>query len=123
MKRVKNCVALSVLALACACGPAVAGGHVGVFIGGGFPYYYPYGPAPYAPYPYAPYPYYYYPPAVAVPAAPQAYIEQGQAQASPARERPSGYWYYCDESKAYYPYVKQCAGNWRQVAPRPEPSN
>jgi hypothetical protein len=103
--------ALPVLAAAFACGSANAGGHVGVFIGG--PLYYPVAPVPY-----------YYsppPPVVAVPAAPQAYVEQGQPAGGSAQS--SGYWYYCDASRAYYPYVKQCPGGWREVAPQPAPSN
>lgn len=111
MKRLRIFVTLSVVAAACACGSAVAGGHVGVFIGG--PLYYP----------VAPVPYYYYPPppVVAVPAAPQAYVERGQAVAGPGQS--NGSWYYCDASRAYYPYVKQCPGGWREVAPQPAPSN
>lgn len=27
--------------------------------------------------------------------------------------------YYCEEAKAYYPYVQQCPGGWRQVTPTP----
>lgn len=33
-----------------------------------------------------------------------------------------GMWYHCDSAKAYYPYVKQCAGAWRPVPATP-PSN
>jgi hypothetical protein len=88
------------------------GGHFrfGVFVGPGFWY-----PPPYYAYPpyYAPY---YYPPAVATP---QTYVEQGVAQAAPAPAQPPGYWYYCNGSKAYYPYVKECPGGWQQVAPQP----
>jgi hypothetical protein len=84
------------------------GGHVrfGVFIGAPFyPWYYP--------------PYYYYPPAVvAVPVAPTTYIEQGSPQAAPAQQ---SYWYYCAESKTYYPYVKECPAGWQRVAPQPAP--
>jgi hypothetical protein len=32
---------------------------------------------------------------------------------------PPHYWYYCDASHAYYPYVPQCPGGWRQVLPTP----
>jgi hypothetical protein len=92
------------------------GGHVrfGVYLGPGYWY-----PPPYYTYPpyYSPY---YYPPAVAAPAAPPTYVEQGVAppvQAAPAQ--PQGYWYYCDGSKAYYPYVKECPGGWQRVAPQP----
>ena len=77
---------------------------VGVFFG---PAWY----APYYYYPYPPYYPYYYPPVVT---APPTYIEQ----ASPQALAP-GYWYYCGGSNAYYPYVKECAGGWQQVAPTP----
>ena len=29
------------------------------------------------------------------------------------------YWYYCQESKTYYPYVKECAKGWIKVVPTP----
>jgi hypothetical protein len=76
----------------------------GVVIGAPFyPWYYP--------------PYYYYPPyPVAVPAAPTTYIEQGAAPS----ERKS-YWYYCEASKTYYPYVKECPGGWLRVVPQTAP--
>ncbi|HUI17850.1 MAG TPA: hypothetical protein VL244_09310 [Alphaproteobacteria bacterium] len=64
-----------------------------------------------------PYPYYpdyaYYPPAapvVAVPAAPAA------PAAAPAA---ANTWYYCSDSKAYYPYVQTCASAWSQVPATP----
>ena len=28
-------------------------------------------------------------------------------------------WYYCADSGAYYPYVRECASAWRQVSPTP----
>jgi len=65
---------------------------------------------------YAP-PYYSYPRAVGVSAEPTVYIERGDAYAPP--EQSQGYWYYCPEAKAYYPYVKQCAGCWQRVSPTP----
>jgi hypothetical protein len=108
----KAALMLSAILLgATASAPALAwhrGGHVhfGVVIGAPFyPWYYP--------------PYYYYPP-VTVPAAPTTYIEQGSPQS--AQERQSqGYWYYCAESKTYYPYVKECPAGWQRVAPQPAP--
>ena len=57
----------------------------------------------------------YYPPYV-VQQQPQVYVEQPQAQPS----QPSGYWYYCSDSRAYYPYVKECASGWQRVAPQPQ---
>ena len=112
--RVKAALALSaVLLSATASAPALAhhGGHYryGVFIGAPYPYY-PWG------YP----PYYYYPPVITVPAAPTTYIEQGSPETGPAPQL-QGYWYYCAESKTYYPYVKECAGRWQRVAPQPPP--
>lgn len=88
--------------------------HVGVFFGDpGFgwygyrPYYYPY-PSPY-----------YYPPTVVVPppvvAAPPVYIERPEAPAA------SSYWYYCPDTKAYYPYVRTCPSPWQRVAPHAPP--
>lgn len=78
--------------------------HWGIQVGGPWvfpPYYYPY-PV-------------YSPPVVVVPAAPPpVYIER---QAAPAME--PGYWYYCNEAQAYYPYVQQCPGPWQKVAPQP----
>ena len=67
------------------------------------------------PYPYYPdyYAYPYYPPAapaVAVPAAPAA------PATAPAA---ANTWYYCSESKAYYPYVQTCASAWQPVPATP----
>ena len=63
----------------------------------GHPYGYPY-------YGY-PYPYYYpypsYESVVPVPAEPQ-----------------QSYWYYCQDAKAYYPYVQSCPGGWTRVVPQ-----
>lgn len=83
----------------------------GIFVGG--PWIYP----PY--YPYPPYwPRVYMPPVapVVVVPAPLVYIEQ-QTASVPVLE--PGYWYYCNEAKAYYPYVKDCPGSWQKVAPQP----
>ena len=64
-------------------------------------------------------PWYYdpfWPPAFWTPVPqPQIYIEQ--IPESPARE--SGYWYYCPDSGAYYPYVSECPGGWQRVPPQP----
>jgi hypothetical protein len=84
--------------------------HVAIGVGLGFgpywgwpgPYYYP--PA-------------YYPPAVIVaqPAAPTQYVER-------AEQPQSGYWYYCETSRGYYPYVKDCPSGWKAVPPAPPPA-
>jgi len=111
MNRIKAVLTLSaVLLAATASAPALAwhhGGrvHFGVVIGAPFyPWYYP--------------PYYYYPPVVVAPAPPPTYIEQ--AQPAPAQQS-QGFWYYCAESKTYYPYVKECPGGWQRVTPQPAP--
>jgi hypothetical protein len=59
-----------------------------------------------------PYPYAYPAPAYSYPAPPAGYIEQGTPQAAP---QPQGDWYYCADSKSYYPYVRECPGGWQRV--------
>ena len=68
---------------------------------------------------YDPLPYYYYPPVVAIPSSPPVYIERSDEEAAPGQSQ--GYWYYCAEAQAYYPYVRQCAGEWQRVLPQPPP--
>lgn len=84
-------------------------GHVSTHVGVYF------GPA-WDPWYYRPPPVYYYPPAPIVieRAPPPVYIEQ--AEPAPA---PNAYWYYCNASRAYYPYVKECPSGWQRVSPRP----
>jgi hypothetical protein len=67
------------------------------------------------PYYYAPA---YYPPAVIVaqPPAPVQYVERADQPLQ------TGYWYYCDASRGYYPYVKECPGGWKAVPPAPPPA-
>jgi hypothetical protein len=114
VNRVKAVLMLSAVLLgAAASAPAFAWhGSVrfGVVVGAPFyPWYYP--------------PYYYYPPypyaPVAAPAAPTTYIEQGGAQSAPSQR--SSYWYYCEASKTYYPYVKECPAGWMRVVPQAAP--
>ena len=69
--------------------------------------------APYYPY-YYPYSYAY---PVYAPSQPTTYVEQEPAQAAPAPQQ--GYWYYCADAQAYYPYVKECPGGWQRVSPQP----
>ncbi|HWI79844.1 MAG TPA: hypothetical protein VNS31_11640 [Ramlibacter sp.] len=40
------------------------------------------------------------------------YVEQGD-------EAQSAYWYYCADSRSYYPYVQQCPSGWLRVVPGP----
>ena len=115
LKPLKVAAAGVVLGLgALAATPALAqrwhgGAHVGVYLG--IPLY-----APYPPYYYAPPPYYYAPPAVvyATPPAPPVYVERGEVPAAAPSD-----WYYCPDSKSYYPYVKTCPSAWQRVAPHP----
>ena len=91
--------------------PFVAGALVGGVLIAGSRYYYP--PYPYYPPYYAPYsPYSYYPP------APTVYVEQG-AQPQTQQQNQQGFWYYCADSRTYYPYVKECPAGWQRVAPQP----
>ena len=130
MRRSKILLGAAVTAIACASGAAHAG-RVGVVVGVGGPWYYPVVPAPY----------YYGPPGpviVAPPPQPPDYIEQGQPQSGPVdpsyAQGPGGAapddegnagdtWYFCDASKTYYPYVKQCSSGWRAVPAQPAPEN
>jgi hypothetical protein len=95
------------------------GPRVGIGIGlGPFwgPYWGPYWGSYWRPYAYG-YPYgYAYPPVVAAPPT-QVYLQPSpQASVPPP---PSASWYYCDNPQGYYPYVQQCPGGWRAVAPTP----
>ena len=94
---------------------AHGGGHVRFGIGINLgPYWGPYwGPAWYYPPPY----YYYPPPMVVAPAAPQTYVERAD---QPPQSQ--AYWYYCEASRGYYPYVKECPGGWKAVPPAPPPA-
>jgi hypothetical protein len=93
-------------------------GGVGISVGVG-PYWgaygYPYGYAYGYPYDYLygysyGYPYTYAPQIAVQPAPPVAM----QPPSSPP------VWYYCDNPEGYYPYVQQCPGGWRTVAPNPQ---
>jgi hypothetical protein len=65
---------------------------------------------------YAPPPYYYYPPPYTVYSSPPVYIERQDTEPTPAA---ADWWYYCEQSKGYYPYVKTCPGGWQKVPPTP----
>jgi hypothetical protein len=109
MKKLMIGLAFAALGAASAA-PALAWGHhhsrVVVGLGFGFGPYWGW-PGPY----YAPY---YYPPAVIVaqPPAPTHYVERSE-------QPQSGYWYYCEASRGYYPYLKDCPGGWKAVPPSP----
>jgi hypothetical protein len=59
---------------------------------------------------------YGYPPVVVAP-TPRVYVQPIPPVA--AQPPPPSYWYYCEDSQAYYPYVQQCPGGWRPVTPTP----
>jgi hypothetical protein len=111
-------LAIAAAALLCAA-PAVAHAHGRAHVGIGLsfgPYWGPFwGPGWY----YPPPSYYYYPPTVVVapPAAPPVYVERNDAPA-----QAQSYWYYCEQSRGYYPYVKECPGGWKAVPPAPPPA-
>jgi hypothetical protein len=50
-------------------------------------------------------------------AAPVEFIQMSPTPT--AVDAPANSWYYCDESQGYYPYVKSCAGGWKQVPATP----
>lgn len=135
MKRYATAVSMFLLLVfaAAASGPAMAQhfrhDHGGVRLGIslGVPLYWPgYYPGPYYSYPayaypapaYAyPGPLYAYPGSAAAPSG--AYIEQNVPQAAPAPAQPQGDWYYCVNSNAYYPYVRDCPDGWQRVPSTP----
>ena len=98
------------LLLAVASTAALAHGRVAVGVSFGFPFWGPYWYGPPAYY----YPY-YYPAPVVVQSAPVTYVEQNP----PAANDQSNWWYYCGQSRGYYPYVKECPGGWQRVPPAP----
>ncbi len=49
-------------------------------------------------------------PPVVVQQAPPVYVQ-------PESPSSSGYWYYCQEPKGYYPYVTTCPGGWTTLVP------
>ena len=87
------------------------GGHVvvsgGVWIGPGWGW--GWGPGWWG-YPYYPYPYYSYPPYVIQQQTPVYEMQAPQ-------QHEEYYWYFCPDSKNYYPYVKQCPNGWLKVIP------
>jgi hypothetical protein len=135
MKALRTTLSLAAFVLAAtASASALAwhhGGHarVGVYIGAPAYWYPPYYSPYYTPY----YPGYYYPPVVVAPSAPPTYIEQGggppviapqqsapQSQTATQSPPEANWWYYCADTKAYYPYVRECPAGWQRVAPQPQ---
>jgi hypothetical protein len=64
-------------------------------------------------YPYY-YDYYWPPPVVSQ--------EQSPVYTQPTpQEEEESYWYFCPDSRNYYPYVKRCPSGWLKVVPPPAP--
>jgi hypothetical protein len=76
------------------------------------PYWGPYWGPPY----YYPAPAYYPAPVVVSPPAPAQNVERSDQPLS------TGYWYYSETSRGYYPYVKECPSGWKAVPPAPAPA-
>ena len=91
-------------------GSALAWHHSRVSIGFGFGF--PYYAAPWYYYP----PPAYYPAPVVIQQQPPVYVERQDA--APETQN---YWYYCADSKTYYPYVKECPAGWQRVPATPAP--
>lgn len=123
MKSKWTVVTLALLAVVLASDPALArrgghfgghhhhGGRIGIHLG--LPLFWP---GWYSPYDYG-YPYYRSAPLI-IESQPQQYIERGDSDAAMA-ESDDPYWYYCEKSRTYYPYVETCPGGWKKEIPRP----
>src|SRR5690606_32713151 len=62
--------------------------------------------------------YYSYPRTVVVERQPQVYVQRTPAAAPAAQQ---DYWYYCPDSRTYYPYAQSCPSPWLQVVPQTTP--
>ena len=58
--------------------------------------------------------------AIATAAAATSRAQQNDRASPQAAPQPGNMWYFCDEAKAYYPYVKTCPAGWQQVTPQPQ---
>ncbi len=52
------------------------------------------------------------------PYIPSVIIVPNQQQTPPSNQ-PAQYWYYCEASKDYYPYVESCPSGWKPVPATP----
>lgn len=52
------------------------------------------------------------------PARAPTYVQRNEVS-GPAQAQQKSYWYYCRNPEGYYPYVKQCSGQWIKVPPQP----
>jgi hypothetical protein len=66
---------------------------------------------------YRPYGWYGQSPVI-VQQAPVTYV---QRQAPPASVATQEFWYYCPDTRSYYPYTQTCPSEWLQVVPQTAP--
>ena len=117
MKKATILFALVMLAASSAFAHGRGRVHFGLHFG--FPLY------PYTslyPYDYYPAPIYHYPVPYTVrvaPSAPPVWVERDDVG---REEDAASWWYYCAQSRGYYPYVKSCPGGWERVPPAPPPA-
>jgi hypothetical protein len=52
------------------------------------------------------------------PPPPAVVVQPPPPPPPPAGQAAPQFWYYCDETRAYYPYVSSCNAPWRQVPAR-----
>lgn len=121
----KTAPALFAILVACAglalSGQAAAHGRVHTHVGIGFHFGAPYWGSYWGPW-WGPPAYYYPAPVYVAPPEPRVYVERSQVEAAPQQQRASGdWWYYCEASRSYYPYVKTCPAGWQRVPPAPPP--
>ncbi|OGA48131.1 MAG: hypothetical protein A3G25_21325 [Betaproteobacteria bacterium RIFCSPLOWO2_12_FULL_63_13] len=64
--------------------------------------------------PTSPAPVVVYPAPVAAPAV--TYVQPAVPVATPQQQAD---WYYCADSRSYYPYVRECPGGWQRVPATP----
>jgi len=67
-------------------------------------------------------PFFWGPPVVGWPYYAAVVTEASPVYSEPAQEQPY-YWYYCQDAKGYYPYIKSCPGGWIPVVPNEPPPN
>lgn len=67
-------------------------------------------------YDYSPYRWYARPPVI-VQQAPVTYVQREPAAGAAS----SDYWYFCPDTRTYYPYTQTCPSEWLQVVPQTAP--
>jgi hypothetical protein len=58
------------------------------------------------------------PPTVVVPSEPRFFVERDDRASDSGQNSP--WWFYCRESDTFYPYVRECAGEWERVPAQPQ---